>query len=270
MAKDIVLATDGSAYSLQAARFIAQSRLLPDGGVVRVLHVAASLPARVSHCVDAATIRDWYKDESAKVLDPTAGILREAGVPYTAEFRIGFAPQEITQYADEVDAHMIVMGAHGRGVLLDAVIGSVAGRVLALTQGPRLLIQRPGDASGGCFRQECRYSVQQARHVPGRLLVAGQAGALVVVQFGARAVAVRGPEVLRVLDRDQCRVPQSGLSGAPPGLPDQPLRQSKAPRPGMDGQVVQVQCVAIRGRPKTAVQRRQAALVRRIGEQIGA
>jgi len=148
MAKDIVLATDGSAYSLQAARFIAHSRLLPEGGVVRVLHVAASLPARVSHFVDAATIRDWYKDESAKVLDPTAGILREAGVPYTAEFRIGFAPQEITQYADEVDAHMIVMGAHGRGVLLDAVIGSVAGRVLALTQRPVLLIQRPGDASG--------------------------------------------------------------------------------------------------------------------------
>ncbi len=70
----------------------------------------------------------------------------QAGVSHVAESLIGFAPQEITRYAEEVDAHMIVMGAHGRGVLLDAVIGSVAGRVLALTQRPVLLIQHPGDA----------------------------------------------------------------------------------------------------------------------------
>ncbi len=145
MAKDIVLATDGSAYSLQAARYIAQSGLLPDGGVVRVLHVMASLPPRVSRFVDAGAIQDWYGEEAAKALEPTADILRQAGVPHAVDSRIGFAPQEITRYADEVDAHMIVMGAHGRGVLLDAVIGSVAGRVLALTHRPVLLIQRPGD-----------------------------------------------------------------------------------------------------------------------------
>ncbi|MGX5659014.1 universal stress protein [Castellaniella ginsengisoli] len=145
MAKDIVLATDGSAYSFQAARFITQSGLLPDGGVVRVLHVMANLPARVSRFVDAEAIQEWYAEESAKVLKPTADILNQAGVPHVVDSRIGFAPQEITRYADEVDAHMIVMGAHGRGVLLDAVIGSVAGRVLALTHRPVLLIQQPGD-----------------------------------------------------------------------------------------------------------------------------
>ncbi|CAM5185699.1 Universal stress protein, UspA family OS=Castellaniella defragrans (strain DSM / CCUG 39792/ 65Phen) OX=1437824 GN=BN940_00861 PE=3 SV=1 [Castellaniella denitrificans] len=147
MAKDIVLATDGSAYSLQAARYIAQSGLLPDGGVVRILHVMAALPARVSHFVDAAAVQGWYDEESAKVLEPTVDALRQAGVPYATESRIGFAPQEITRYADEVDAHMIVMGAHGRGVLLDAVIGSVAGRVLAMTRRPVLLIQQPDDKS---------------------------------------------------------------------------------------------------------------------------
>lgn len=141
MAKDIVLATDGSAYSLQAARYIAESGLLPAGGVVRVLHVGARLPAQVGRFVDAQSIQGWYEEESAKVLEPTADILRQAGIPHATESRVGFAPQEITQYAEEVDAHMIVMGSHGRGVLLDAVIGSVAGRVLALTKRPVLLIQ---------------------------------------------------------------------------------------------------------------------------------
>ncbi|WP_368644569.1 universal stress protein [Castellaniella ginsengisoli] len=149
MAKDIVLATDGSAYSLQAARYIAESGLLPEGGVVRILHVAASLPAQVGRFVDALSIQGWYKEESAKVLEPTAEILQKAGIPHETESRVGFAPQEIIRYAEEVDAHMIVMGAHGRGVLLDAVIGSVAGRVLALTQRPVLLIQHPEDVSGG-------------------------------------------------------------------------------------------------------------------------
>lgn len=147
MAKDIVLATDGSAYSLEAARYIARSGLLPEGGTVRILHVAASLPAQVGRFVDALSIQGWYNEESAKVLVPTADILKQAGVPHETLSRVGFAPQEITRYAEEVDAHMIVMGAHGRGVLLDAVIGSVAGRVLALTQRPVLLIQHPGDAS---------------------------------------------------------------------------------------------------------------------------
>ena len=145
MAKDIVLATDGSAYSLQAARYIAQSALLPSGGVVRVLHVIARLPAQVGRFVDAQSIQSWYEEESAKILEPTADILRRAEVPHVLESRVGFAPQEITQYAEEVDAHMIVMGAHGRGVLLDAVIGSVAGRVLSLTQRPVLFIQNKAD-----------------------------------------------------------------------------------------------------------------------------
>ncbi len=110
-----------------------------------MLYVAASLPSRVGRFVDAQSIQDWYDEESAKVLEPTAEVLLQAGVPHATESRVGFAPQEITRYADEVDAHMIVMGAHGRGVLLDAVIGSVAGRVLALTRRPVLLIQHLED-----------------------------------------------------------------------------------------------------------------------------
>lgn len=94
MAKDIVLATDGSSYSLQAARYIAQSGLLPDGGMVRVLHVMANLPPRVSRFLDAGAIQDWYKEESAKALEPAAEILQQAGVPHVVDSRIGFAPRK--------------------------------------------------------------------------------------------------------------------------------------------------------------------------------
>lgn len=148
MAKDIVLATDGSAYSLEAARYIAEARLLPEGGTVRVVHVAAHLPNNVARFVDRQVIQDWYREEAEKVLEPTVAVLREAGVPCDTVSLNGFAPKEITRYAEEADAHMIVMGAHGRGVLVDAVLGSVAGRVLSMTQRPVLLIQKAEPAAG--------------------------------------------------------------------------------------------------------------------------
>lgn len=140
---DIVLATDGSGYSLEAARFIAKGKLVPQGGKVHVLHVSTALPARVTRFVDKDSVDGWYAEEAAKVLDPTTEVLQEHGVPFQTHSLIGFAPQEIVNFAKQIDAHMIVMGAHGRGVLLDAVIGSVAGRVLSLSECPVLLVKSP-------------------------------------------------------------------------------------------------------------------------------
>lgn len=139
---DIVLATDGSGYSLAAARFVTQG-LLPGGAKVHVLHVASKLPARVTRFIDQSSIDAWYAEEASKALSPTTEILKAADVPYETHALVGFAPQEIVEYAKKIQARMIVMGAHGRGVLLDAVIGSVAGRVLALSKCPVLLVKSP-------------------------------------------------------------------------------------------------------------------------------
>uniref|UniRef100_UPI0033401D0A universal stress protein n=1 Tax=Castellaniella defragrans TaxID=75697 RepID=UPI0033401D0A len=138
---DIVLATDGSSYSLDAARFIAQASLTPVDGKVHVLHVSTALPARVTRFVDKESIESWYADEAAKSLDPTAEVLKAEGIPFETHSLVGPAPQEIVDYARKIGARMIVMGAHGRGVLLDAVIGSVAGRVLSLAECPVLLVK---------------------------------------------------------------------------------------------------------------------------------
>ncbi|MDN5842087.1 MAG: universal stress protein [Alcaligenaceae bacterium] len=138
--KDIVLATDGSDFSLAAARYIVDAGLLPEGGTVHVVHVAPSLPGRVTRFLDAATVQGWYADEATKALEPTLAVFQEAGVPHISKSIVGIAAQEIVGYAQSVNARMIVMGAHGRGMVLDAVIGSVAGRVLSLARRPVLLV----------------------------------------------------------------------------------------------------------------------------------
>lgn len=143
--KDIVLATDGSPYSVEAARFIHQGKLLPDGGKVHVVHVSTPLTSRVASFVGKQVVDDWHADESAKAIDPVAEVLSAASVPYDTHAIVGQAPTEIVNLANKVNAKMIVMGAHGRGAFLDAVIGSVAGRVLTLSKCPVLLVKSAGE-----------------------------------------------------------------------------------------------------------------------------
>ncbi len=140
MATDILLATDGSSFSEQAADFIGRARLLPAGGTVHLVHVVTPLPGTVGRYLDKQTMDDWYKDQASEAMDPVAAVLKESGVPFVSKFLTGVVAQEIARYADTIDAHMIVMGAHGRGMLLDVILGSVAGRVLALSKRPVLFV----------------------------------------------------------------------------------------------------------------------------------
>ncbi len=140
---NIVLATDGSAFSDAAARFIAQGKLLQDGFTVHVVHVAPEVSGQVRAFVSKETIDDWHKEASDKAMAGVCDILAAGNVPFERHPLHGFAPERIVAYANSVDAAAIVMGTHGRGSFFDAVIGSVAGRVLAQADCPVVLVKTP-------------------------------------------------------------------------------------------------------------------------------
>lgn len=140
MTTDIVLATDGSDHSQRAARHIIGADLLPAGGTIHVVHVALRLPPHVSRYIDAQAAQAWYDEEAEDALNPMMDLLQAAGKRCLAVPLIGSAAQEIVRYADSVDAGVIVMGVRGRGAFMDAVVGSVASRVLALSKRPVLLV----------------------------------------------------------------------------------------------------------------------------------
>jgi nucleotide-binding universal stress UspA family protein len=52
----------------------------------------------------------------------------------------GHVSQSILEYADKVDADIIIMGSHGHGVLGELLLGSVADKVMRLSQRPVLLV----------------------------------------------------------------------------------------------------------------------------------
>ncbi|WP_420996002.1 universal stress protein [Cupriavidus sp. 30B13] len=141
---NIVLATDGSPFADAAARFIVEGRLLQGGFTVHVVHVTPEVTGQVRAFVNKETIDAWHQEESDKAMKSVSDILAAGGIAFERHALHGFAPERIVAYAAGVDAHGIVMGTHGRGSFFDAVIGSVAGRVLANAPCPVVLVKAPG------------------------------------------------------------------------------------------------------------------------------
>ncbi|MGC5887470.1 universal stress protein [Ralstonia pseudosolanacearum] len=143
MPKNIVLATDGSADSDAAARCIADRNLLTQDVMVHVLHCTPNVSGEVEAFLGHADVAAWHREECDKAMASVVSILREAAVPFEAHGLVGFAPERIVQYSRSVQAEAIVMGSHGRGAFLDAVLGSVASRVVARAECPVVLVKVP-------------------------------------------------------------------------------------------------------------------------------
>ena len=137
---NIVLATDGSTYSDAAARYLVDNPLLKSDFTVHVVHCEPEVTGDVRSFVNHDEIAAWHQEESEKAMSSVTGILREGSLAVECHGLVGFAPERIVEYAGTVDAIAIVMGSHHRGPFLNAIIGSVSGRVLAHAHCPVLLI----------------------------------------------------------------------------------------------------------------------------------
>ena len=89
----ILVAVDGSAYSLKAIEFVASRQTLieskPD---VQVLNVRWRLPAYPARIVGMPTVREYYADEAEEVLTPARRRLQKTGLNPTARFTVGPRP----------------------------------------------------------------------------------------------------------------------------------------------------------------------------------
>ncbi|KAG0922147.1 hypothetical protein G6F31_020028 [Rhizopus arrhizus] len=67
-------------------------------------------------------------------------ILRRGNVNYECHELTGFTPGKIVKYAESVNADAIVLGSHHRNPLVNALMGSVSGRILAHAPCPVLVV----------------------------------------------------------------------------------------------------------------------------------
>lgn len=144
------IAVDGSKFSQAAVRYAIRYRDLfgaqprfallhavPDfAGAVMPDMAGIALPA-----FSAAEIEEMQKKAFASAVEPARKLLDKAGLAAEAVRLAGNPGDELAAYAKKKKLDLIVMGSHGYGSLKQAVLGSVATRVMARCSTPVLLVR---------------------------------------------------------------------------------------------------------------------------------
>ena len=132
----ILLAVDGSEISLRAVRsLIDHVRWFAERPELHLLTVHLPIPVGLAtQHVGHAALERYYREEGETALAPARRLLDAALLPHTPHVHVGEPAAIIVKLAAELDCDLICMGSHGHGVLENAILGSVATRVLHLAQ----------------------------------------------------------------------------------------------------------------------------------------
>lgn len=108
------------------------------------LHVISVVDASVvTGDTEVATLVDEFELTGERTLEDVAGRARAAGLESVRTKLVrGIPHRAILEYADTQDIDLIVMGTHGRTGLDRYLLGSVAGRVVRLSDVPVLTVRR--------------------------------------------------------------------------------------------------------------------------------
>ena len=138
----ILIPIDGSVYSDNAVAFVSsRTALIGRDPTIVLLNVQAPLPARASRLVTAEALEDYYKEESEKAFKPARKILKKAQLEAQEISIVGNPAEAIADYADDMEADLIIMGSHGRSALKGLLFGSVTNAVLAQSSVPLLMLR---------------------------------------------------------------------------------------------------------------------------------
>lgn len=137
MADRIVIATDGSELAERAAES-AFAVAETFGASVSVCYV---LDTTVYQLADAPrSIIGLLESGGRRAVDSIATTGRERGLSVQIEVRRGPPADGIVDFADAVEARLIVLGSRGRGGVEDHFLGSTAARVLRRSNRPILVV----------------------------------------------------------------------------------------------------------------------------------
>jgi nucleotide-binding universal stress UspA family protein len=138
----VLFAADGSKFTARALKFLTTSkRLLGPEDELVVLNVQDAISPLVTKKLGRDEVEAFQLKQADKVLKPIKQFLDRHPVRYRCIWVAGSAASEIIKASKRERAQMIVMGAHGHGLLVRALMGSVAQRVMADCNIPVLLVQ---------------------------------------------------------------------------------------------------------------------------------
>ena len=139
----ILVPVDGSEGSTRAVEHLIAKApgFLPGTLQIDLLNVQPSLTGSASTFVNAETLKAYHQEEGLKALAAARERLQRAGVQHAHHIAVGDPAQVIAQYARQQKADQIVMGTRGMGAVSGMLLGSVATKVVHLSDVPVLLVK---------------------------------------------------------------------------------------------------------------------------------
>lgn len=148
--RHILAATDLSHHAEVALRRAA-GLAREHGAELEILHALAATPVLVPAWGDPGAA-PWLREEvlaegvQERLVELAARIAGDDGLIVRTRVLHGHPQDAIADQAEDWDADLVVIGAHGEGGLLDRVLGSTARRLLRRCRRPVLVVRRASDA----------------------------------------------------------------------------------------------------------------------------
>ena len=143
----ILVPVDGSPLSLEAVRHalgLIRQGLHADLVLANVQAPASLYEIVVAH--DPDVIKDVSTGAGDHLLEPARELCRRAGVAFVCEVVSGDAVRSLCDLAEQHGCAQIIIGAHGKGALASALLGSVS-HALAHAATVPVTIVKPSERS---------------------------------------------------------------------------------------------------------------------------
>ena len=136
----MLVPVDGSENSVRSIDYLIQwLARLSEPVDIHLINVQHALHGEVGMFLSSEQIRSYHHDEGVKALAVARQKLDEANLDYTVHIGIGDPAEVVIQYAREKNCDQIVMSTRGLGKIASLLLGSVASKIIQLSDVPVLL-----------------------------------------------------------------------------------------------------------------------------------
>lgn len=134
---------DGSDAALAAVEYAVRSTSLYANGLdVHLLNVQLPiLSGNVRTFVSREKMDEYYREEGMKALEPAKARLEASGIPCRMHIGVGNVAETILHHARESRCDQICMARSGMGAISGFFLGSVAAKLVHLSEIPVLLVR---------------------------------------------------------------------------------------------------------------------------------
>ncbi len=135
----ILVAYDGSEIARRAVYWAIQLAKALDAKLY-VLYVV-NVPPEVRAFLTAGTILNEALKSGMKILEQVKPELDKEGIRYELVVEIGDPGEKIVEFADKINADLIVMGHRGLSGIKKLLVGSVCDKVIKCSSKPVLVVK---------------------------------------------------------------------------------------------------------------------------------